>query len=712
MARGKSSRASALKANRALKEVDDNSDSDFDPDVEEVHEEPVSAQEEEEEEYVRPVKKKARTSRGGGGSTKKGTKGSLKGILDLPLDILTEICAELDLPTVFHLSRLNKRFYAFLRDPSLKYIWDVARESSGLPDLTSPGCDVYGYANLLFGGFCKGCGKATAKVDYILRIRTCKKCTPDFIEDPRGSEYDTELDYAIGSYRQGTNYRSHDEYLLEDLRNIRRLIDRYVRLSKKYNARNCEEPDDETEDQDEELVGEASYAGYTRIGDPDAFTAFTARCAELASQRIKDGEAIIGWMHSRELEKEAALQAIRDERRKAIEVRLTDRGWKPHHFKNPAFSEHKLVNTAKAFDQHVWEAAQAPLEEVLREILTNADAAYIKKESTRRENVLRAEYLKISTDVARQKTSGFFPFPLWGDFRKIPTVKQLYQLTSIEQAYTEGKTLDDVKRDIAVDLAAARKGQQRDIVERLVLAYQTADQRRSAAAASTAASSTSVPNPSASVASDTSHTPANLPSPLLPALADGISCTPSVTESILARATSLVTCYRCDQLDNFPRILAHKCDHIASWQLSHIEVEYDVDTNVVGTALKLLDVLGKDLDTLAQEVEQLGRVFSCISPDCSGYEAIALPWHLIVDHATKYHTAYDDDPGEFVLETEEQAMRRVFNLHIEKERYHGSRGETFSPSEDQGHTADEGTEENASKAGEGEADGAGEARAV
>ena len=125
--------------------------------------------------------------------------GALKGILDLPLDVLAIVCSELDLPTVFHLSRLNKRFYSFLRNNStLSYIWDRARETSGLPELTTPGMNSVQYANLLFGGFCQvrrrewtcdgiadtpailqGCGKATTKVDYILRVRYCKACSEE-----------------------------------------------------------------------------------------------------------------------------------------------------------------------------------------------------------------------------------------------------------------------------------------------------------------------------------------------------------------------------------------------------------------------------------------------------------------------------------------------------------------------------------------------------
>ncbi|GAA5977059.1 hypothetical protein JCM11641_001288 [Rhodosporidiobolus odoratus] len=702
MARGKSSRASAVKAKRALKEVDDNSDSDFDPDVEEVHEEPVSAQEEEEEEYVRPVKKKARTSsRGGGGSTKKGTKGSLKGILDLPLDILTEICAELDLPTVFHLSRLNKRFYAFLRDPSLKYIWELARETSGLPELTAPGCDVYGYANLLFGGFCKGCGKATTKVDYTLRIRSCKKCTPDFIYDLRGGEYSEELEYAVKSNQQGISYRSHQESLLEDLRVLRHLLDRFERLRYKTIAGMQWEDllsEDDTDEEDDEGLQGASYAGYSRLGNPDAKMDFRTSCSEIRGKRLTDGGAIVTWLRAREVEKEAALQAIRDDRRQAFQV--------------SAFSQHKLVDVAKEFSERVWETIQAPLEELLRQIEASANTAYINKESRRREQLLNQEWHILNDDTRKQKASGFFPLRPWIEFRELPAVKDLYNLSTLEQANTAGKTLDDAKPEILAGLAKARGDEEAALFESLRVAYGDAQAARSSAGAvggaaavpttigsTTAASLTA---PSLAAGTTPSHS-----SSLLPTLADGASYSPAVIESIFARATSLVSCCQCEQLDNYPRILTHKCVPRNRWNYVPASNKYSISLRTVKAALELLELFDKDFSTPATEMERLGRGFSCVGSECSEVKAIALPWRLIVEHAASPWNHHEDYPGAYVLETEAEAIQRVFDQHVKIERFAGTRGETPpAPLGNGSRAAGESGEENAPAAGDDRADDA------
>jgi hypothetical protein len=154
---------------------------------------------------------------------------SIVGILSLPLEVLSMVCQNLDLPTVFYISRTSKAFYRFLRNsPVQMAIWDSARATSNLP--TTTGYSSVQAANLLFGNCMvrsfsfapglahslplpshfsashdavappllpcpysqsctqyntdrsfplpQGCGKPTAKVDYALRVRACKACSP------------------------------------------------------------------------------------------------------------------------------------------------------------------------------------------------------------------------------------------------------------------------------------------------------------------------------------------------------------------------------------------------------------------------------------------------------------------------------------------------------------------------------------------------------
>lgn len=62
------------------------------------------------------------------------------------------IVGELDLPTVFHLSRLSRRFWQLLRrDKSSQTVWRDARKRSGITKPTAPGMTVYEQANLIFG---------------------------------------------------------------------------------------------------------------------------------------------------------------------------------------------------------------------------------------------------------------------------------------------------------------------------------------------------------------------------------------------------------------------------------------------------------------------------------------------------------------------------------------------------------------------------------
>ncbi|GAA6021842.1 hypothetical protein JCM10207_004515 [Rhodosporidiobolus poonsookiae] len=90
----------------------------------------------------------------------------------LPTETVGDIFCQLDLESVFTLSRLSKRLYRFLRMPTSNYIWEAACKNVQMPELTAPGWTLPGLANLCYG-CCQVCGSSALHSNFRLRVRYC-----------------------------------------------------------------------------------------------------------------------------------------------------------------------------------------------------------------------------------------------------------------------------------------------------------------------------------------------------------------------------------------------------------------------------------------------------------------------------------------------------------------------------------------------------------
>ncbi|CUA68903.1 hypothetical protein RSOLAG22IIIB_08151 [Rhizoctonia solani] len=135
-----------------------------------------------EDEEQPPPRKRQRTSTKS--STKtirkkqvRGKQGGLAGLVNMPIDIFTEITAYLFPIDIISLSRANKSFRRLLMDRSSIHIWhSTMRNVRGLPpcppDLSEPH-----YLSLLFSKHCTMCGQPLrCRMDEVLRVRFCVTC--------------------------------------------------------------------------------------------------------------------------------------------------------------------------------------------------------------------------------------------------------------------------------------------------------------------------------------------------------------------------------------------------------------------------------------------------------------------------------------------------------------------------------------------------------
>ncbi|GAA5856547.1 hypothetical protein JCM9279_005494 [Rhodotorula babjevae] len=571
-----------------------------------------------------------RSSRPSGGAL--GTKGSLGGILDLPLETFTAVCEHLDLETLFHLSRLDKRFFKFLRGTSaLSYLWEWARKESGLPEVAAPCFSTVQLANLLFSKYCQNCARTTPKADFMLRVRLCQACSKNLIHDDRDLTFvpDEHANIYLCPYgtREGSGrQRHHVEYLLADIKFTSVYLKRWVG-AKPGHAVRIQKGD-----------GFIEPGLYNRKG-------FVDRCGVVRQLRYQDGDAITDWQQQRVIAQDQVRQARRFQRRKAIEARLVERGWQAHHFDSDDWKTHSLVNTARDLNDTIWRKIRGKLELFLQAHEAERDAAYLPIVQDRRRFEAEQEHAGLVADRHLAKALGLYPLPTWPEFSELDVVKKLWHVATIDEAYEdEYPTIATEAGAIAVELSTMRKAFKSGLVDKLI-----------------------------NILADLEQIPAAIQPLLTPAEPTGFSA--DEEDDIVGLACCAVRCMACQLVDVFPRILAHKCmthyideDGAASWNPAH----YAVDGNSFSVIFSLLVVAGLEPDAHHSEVDALGSTFTCL---CTSDNTVAVPWQDMVSHTKIVRALQLELQHVVVAETRQEALERVFEIHEKGHRWAGMRGD-------------------------------------
>ncbi|CAE6467598.1 unnamed protein product [Rhizoctonia solani] len=107
----------------------------------------------------------------------RGKLGGLAGLVNMPIDIFTEIASHLLPGDIVSLARSNKFFRNLLMHRSAMHIWHGAmRNVPGLP-ACPPGMSEPHYLSLLFSKTCSMCGGvARGRMDPVLLVRLCGPC--------------------------------------------------------------------------------------------------------------------------------------------------------------------------------------------------------------------------------------------------------------------------------------------------------------------------------------------------------------------------------------------------------------------------------------------------------------------------------------------------------------------------------------------------------
>ncbi|GAA5994386.1 hypothetical protein JCM5350_005171 [Sporobolomyces pararoseus] len=345
-----------------------------------------------------PAPKRARNAQ----SRVKGKKGALRRVLDLPVDLIWEICTHLDVQSLLALSNTNKSFRTVVTGEASKVLFKRARQRIGMPELLLPMPDLR-YATLIYGKGCNICGKLNAgKVDPSFRARICGACLKnEFIELDMSESLETmkQLNRFTRYCSSYTTFKTGHEsrYYLPSLQRISKDLDaRFPITSRQVEA--AQRRWEEDGSRDENAITVAGIRTSTETGEEmDANSRFVERLvwgsngadaipegrfqtwfAEQQKEtnlRGQDTEALRKWLKEMERQKAEANKQLRSGRREDVERRFEALGFDKAEFLSQDFKQHPQVKASRPLSDRTFTSTVEP---VLRQVLESNRRRRIK----------------------------------------------------------------------------------------------------------------------------------------------------------------------------------------------------------------------------------------------------------------------------------------------------------------------------------------------
>ncbi|GAA5821618.1 hypothetical protein JCM11251_000937 [Rhodosporidiobolus azoricus] len=408
----------------------------------------------------KPAKKKARRS----ASTTKKRKGPTAAItspaptqpeynaellLQLPFDLLAEVCAHLRNPDLVSLAKASRTFRKLFLSSTTRSIWATQRRQDGYELLSD--MDELTFAHLLKGSSCQQCGSSRAHRMFVFHVRLCEKCAGQhFVSAGQARALIKGLhDHAFACVPSAQGL-----FRLADLEEV----DEQLQV--------LEDEDEETRSQNQRLsVGTTRSRRRTSgpIGEPkeaDAVKNFVEERTALVMMESDAVERI--WDRREELQEEEleALVARQRSRREAeeLEMRLRRDALQDKH----EWTTEQCDFYASPWRRGAWlayrEAIQARLDE--KEAERQAEPGRVH-----RLDILR-NLLDTLKDDLEDELRGVFPN--FKEFKELPEIKPLWHPVDA-QLEDEGAA-----KELPVGRAALRAFADRMRVEaiRLILAAQ------------------------------------------------------------------------------------------------------------------------------------------------------------------------------------------------------------------------------------------------
>ncbi|KAH9833536.1 uncharacterized protein C8Q71DRAFT_188731 [Rhodofomes roseus] len=267
----------------------------------------------------------------------RGRRGGLKDMLNMPMDIVQEICLYLHPHDLLNLSRTTKSFHVFLMKRSSAYLWKGSLKSvEGLPPCPKGWIEPL-WISLVFSPYCTECGvgKATT-VHWTFLARFCASCRKDMVVAK--NKVHTILDdtqWRYFGYINSTVFLEATVTGFNALCYLQSQVFKYV-------------------DQFGKLYASGKWEEARKLANKHAQRAKLSR--EYAASCHK-------WAANEERMRIAEAESVIRERLDDIVARLRALNWGPEldfiQTRNyTPLSEHKLVRVAKRLTDRVWQNMQ------------------------------------------------------------------------------------------------------------------------------------------------------------------------------------------------------------------------------------------------------------------------------------------------------------------------------------------------------------------
>ncbi|GAA5932314.1 F-box protein [Sporobolomyces koalae] len=308
-------------------------------------------------------------------STKKKTR-AIKPVMNLPLDVVWELCTYLDFSDLFALSMSCRSIRAMLTQPNASSLLKAARLRNEIAELALP-MDDLSYAALLFSKNCYFCKKKSGgKLDPHLRTRICASCKKDKIV------YLTEAD------RKGYNpYAMHltrcTAYTFKPERGYGCFKPRLERISEDLNARFPQTvlhappypAPHGTKLCNIRTDGDYARAIFSNPHNPELqmpqglFQDWSFAQAKIRALKRRDIMTLEAWNLKAADDEAARKDKVRSDRFNEIKRRLLLDGYSRDDLWSQRFEQHKLVDCARPLTDRAWTTKVGPQLKALIEII-------------------------------------------------------------------------------------------------------------------------------------------------------------------------------------------------------------------------------------------------------------------------------------------------------------------------------------------------------
>ncbi|BGP12382.1 hypothetical protein JCM10213_002013 [Rhodosporidiobolus nylandii] len=319
------------------------------------------------EEAAPPPKKQRKNSKL---ARVRGKQGKLQVFNNLPLDLIYEICSNLEPADLLALSTTSKVFRSVVTGNASKGLWLAARARVGLPELELANMTDLQYAQLMHGKGCSFCERKNAgKPDVYMRARICTACLKEHFACEGTTAGNTAIFKATGGKKNAlallcckatSSARGGPYYRLAELTKVNNELAARQYTSPAWAdvlfARQRAQP------QYYLMPGEELQEPET-----DFQRDFAAKDEERNARR-NDGDKLQAWLREQEEAKANDKDGIRKARREELVTRFKQQGFDETELDNYTFYNNAVVRQPAAVTERTWPRIEESLKPVLYDI--------------------------------------------------------------------------------------------------------------------------------------------------------------------------------------------------------------------------------------------------------------------------------------------------------------------------------------------------------